>query len=95
MNPHQSPPKTSLRDKQSLFSEPPAPFWLHPFPSASESVSRDRSYVTRPFVLVKGASGAVQLTEKAFFVPPSSSSSDLSAHKITYMPGLIPMGPVL
>ena len=53
MDHHQSPHKISVRDKQSLFSEPPAPFRLHPVPQANELVSGDRSSVTRAFVLIK------------------------------------------
>ena len=65
MDHHQSPHKISVRDKQSLFSEPPAPFWLHPVPQANELVSGDRSSVTRAFVLIKGAPGAVQPTRES------------------------------
>ena len=62
---HHSPHKIPVKNKQSLFSEPPAPFQPHPFPLANKLVSGDRSYVTRAFVLIKGAPGAVQLTRES------------------------------
>ena len=68
MDHHQSPRKISVKDKQSLFSEPPAPFRPYPSPTpapANELVSGDRSYVTRAFVLIKGAPSAVQLTRES------------------------------